>query len=31
MKNARAHGKVRLEGKTYEVKDGDIINFRFNV
>jgi ribosome-binding ATPase len=28
---ARKLGKVRLEGKTYEVKDGDIINFRFNV
>lgn len=24
-------GKVRLEGKTYEVKDGDIVEFRFNV
>jgi ribosome-binding ATPase YchF (GTP1/OBG family) len=24
-------GAVRLEGKAYEVKDGDIINFRFNV
>ena len=24
-------GLVRLEGKEYEVKDGDIINFRFNV
>ena len=24
-------GKYRLEGKEYEVKDGDIINFRFNV
>lgn len=24
-------GLVRLEGKKYEVKDGDIINFRFNV
>jgi len=24
-------GKFRLEGKTYEVRDGDIINFRFNV
>jgi len=24
-------GKVRLEGKEYIVKDGDIINFRFNV
>lgn len=31
MKAAKAAGKVRLEGKTYEVRDGDIINFRFNV
>jgi ribosome-binding ATPase YchF (GTP1/OBG family) len=29
--NARKQGLVRLEGKTYPVKDGDIINFRFNV
>jgi len=28
---ARKHGKVRLEGKTYIVQDGDIIDFRFNV
>jgi GTP-binding protein YchF len=28
---ARDKGMLRLEGKTYEVKDGDIINFRFNV
>jgi len=28
---ARKRGVVRLEGKTYEVNDGDIINFRFNV
>ncbi len=28
---ARKQGKVRLEGKTYPVKDGDIITFRFNV
>jgi ribosome-binding ATPase YchF (GTP1/OBG family) len=28
---ARKKGTIRLEGKTYEVKDGDIINFRFNV
>ena len=28
---ARKQGTVRLEGKTYEVKDGDIVNFRFNV
>jgi hypothetical protein len=24
-------GKVRLEGKDYEMKDGDVCNFRFNV
>ncbi|MEW6001929.1 MAG: redox-regulated ATPase YchF [Nitrospirota bacterium] len=28
---AREKGLLRLEGKTYEVKDGDIINFRFNL
>ncbi|MBW1781999.1 MAG: redox-regulated ATPase YchF [Deltaproteobacteria bacterium] len=28
---AKKAGLVRLEGKGYEVKDGDIINFRFNV
>lgn len=28
---ARKQGTVRLEGKTYQVNDGDIINFRFNV
>src|SRR5881628_242942 len=27
----REHGKLRLEGKEYIVKDGDIIHFRFNV
>lgn len=31
MAAAKKHGKFRLEGKTYEVRDGDIINFRFNV
>jgi len=31
MHAAREKGLLRLEGKTYEVKDGDIINFRFNV
>jgi hypothetical protein len=31
MKGAKAAGKVRLEGKTYVVKDGDVIYFRFNV
>lgn len=30
-KAIRAAGKIRLEGKEYVVKDGDIINFRFNV
>lgn len=29
--SAQKAGKVRLEGKEYIVKDGDIINFRFNV
>lgn len=31
MKTAREHGHVRLEGKEYVVRDGDIIEFRFNV
>ncbi|MDP4161507.1 MAG: redox-regulated ATPase YchF [Bacillota bacterium] len=31
MVAAREAGKVRLEGKEYEVKDGDVIHFRFNV
>ncbi len=31
MTAAKEAGKVRLEGKEYEVKDGDIIHFRFNV
>jgi len=30
-KEARKMGTVRLEGKTYTVRDGDIIEFRFNV
>tara|TARA_B100000963_G_C22603503_1_gene661399 strand:- start:448 stop:1545 length:1098 start_codon:yes stop_codon:yes gene_type:complete len=29
--NCKEKGKVRLEGKEYLVKDGDIINFKFNV
>ncbi len=29
--DARKKGTVRLEGKTYIVQDGDIIDFRFNV
>jgi ribosome-binding ATPase len=28
---ARKQGTVRLEGKTYLVQDGDILNVRFNV
>ena len=28
--NSKANGKTRLEGKDYIVKDGDILNFRFN-
>ena len=28
---ARETGKLRLEGKEYEVRDGDVITFRFNV
>ena len=28
--NSKATGKMRLEGKDYLVKDGDILNFRFN-
>ena len=28
---AREKGKLRLEGKTYEVQDGDVLLFRFNV
>ncbi|MBV9997582.1 MAG: redox-regulated ATPase YchF [Verrucomicrobia bacterium] len=28
---ARETGKLRSEGKQYEVKDGDVIEFRFNV
>ena len=27
----RAAGKLRVEGKAYEVKDGDVMHFRFNV
>jgi GTP-binding protein YchF len=30
-KELRAAGKFRLEGKEYVVRDGDVINFRFNV
>ena len=28
--SSKQNGKMRLEGKEYIVKDGDILNFRFN-
>ena len=28
--NSKTNGKMRLEGKDYIVKDGDMLNFRFN-
>ena len=28
--NSKTKGKMRLEGKDYIVKDGDVLNFRFN-
>ncbi len=28
--NCKNNGKMRLEGKDYIVKDGDVLNFRFN-
>jgi len=31
MAEAKKHGHVRSEGKTYEVKDGDILHVLFNV
>ncbi len=31
MTKAKELGEVRIEGKDYEVKDGDVIYFRFNV
>jgi ribosome-binding ATPase YchF (GTP1/OBG family) len=27
----RENGKLRIEGKEYVVKDGDLMHFRFNV
>ena len=27
---AKDAGKMRVEGKTYEVKDGDVLHFLFN-
>ena len=31
MAAAKAAGKVRMEGKDYIMKDGDVVEFRFNV
>jgi ribosome-binding ATPase YchF (GTP1/OBG family) len=31
MAEAKSKGTVRLEGKEYIVKDGDILNIRFNL
>ncbi len=31
MVEARARGKVRIEGKDYVMADGDVVEFRFNV
>ena len=31
MADAKAHGKVRIEGKDYVMADGDVVEFRFNV
>ncbi len=31
MAEARARGKVRMEGKQYVMRDGDVVEFRFNV
>lgn len=31
LAEARAHGKVRQEGKEYVMRDGDVVEFRFNV
>ena len=31
MNEAKAKGKLRLEGKDYPVKDGDIMHVRFNI
>jgi ribosome-binding ATPase YchF (GTP1/OBG family) len=31
MSAARDRGRLRLEGKDYQVQDGEICHFRFNV
>ena len=31
MAKGREAGKLRIEGKTYPVQDGDVLTIRFNV
>ncbi len=31
MAEAKAAGRVRIEGKEYVMADGDVVEFRFNV
>ena len=31
MAEAKARGQVRIEGKDYVMRDGDVVEFRFNV
>ena len=31
MQEAKAKGRVRIEGKDYVMHDGDVVEFRFNV
>jgi ribosome-binding ATPase len=31
MADAKAKGLVRMEGKDYIMRDGDVVEFRFNV
>jgi ribosome-binding ATPase YchF (GTP1/OBG family) len=31
MAEAKSKGKVRIEGKDYVMRDGDVVEFRFNV
>ena len=31
MAEAKSRGQVRIEGKDYVMRDGDVVEFRFNV
>jgi len=31
FKKAKELGLIRLEGRTYTMRDGDVVEFRFNV